>query len=1127
MRKHFIFLAVLALLVAAGAFFVQANGETVYCERCNQDVSQDSWQNWNYTSGDITGGHYRLTDDFFAQTGTIRIPEDTIVCLDLCGYTYSASNIRMFNVAGNFTIMDSKSGGIMLSTGEDGRNGGFVLVQSSGTFELYGGTIRYSAVPGISLYDSALFRVDGGRVEIHNGTVAGGTVKATSSYNSYGGNFMVTNGGRLYIHGGTVTQGIALKSSSKTAQGGNIYASSGSKVVIDGGVVENGYSDAGGGNIFIAEATLEINGGIIRNGHALVSGGNIMANATEVNTVNISGGTITGGIAGGTYATYSSNKFTRGNKGGGNICERSPAGILTISGGTIDGDIVLDYVKTLTLSGAPKIGLGKSGGVVFTDLGTFKANAKGLTEGAEIYVQSSRVFTTLFDSSVLAQTALGYFKGAVRTNISATTAHALQGKQTAQGFCPHCDKTVTWNDLNATETPTFSGHCYLTDGLIRAKNIVVNNDMVLDLNGYILHHEDNRFIFNSEQQTRSLTILDSWAGGKMQGTATASADGGVLYVWANSTFELLSGTLCVTSPVNETTSTEKIVERGGVIYAANKAKINISGGLITGGSVIDVTSDDKIDAGGNIYMGGSSGKLSVTGGIIKSGKATKLKGGNIYSAAPVEITGGMVMDGSAGNGGNIFTTSTCEISGGIVLNGSATTYGGNIYPHGGADITGGFTVGGNATTGGGNLFVYQSKTKIFENAAVFDGKSSDRGGNIAVTTDGILEVSNGLVCSGNATNRGGNIDTATAKATVNIGGGIVILGTSGNGGNIYINNGSLNLTGGNIIGGSAKNGGNIYLSNQIYVTIKDDANVQTPIPRVSHGKATNGNGGNIYQTAQDQSNKYYLQFGNCIVRDGTASGNGQNIYVSENGVFKILSEFVQSTTVYFHESRNPVKGELLTESLTCAEGDFTGELRLENITPNPVVCAENVKLRVIAAEIVMKDGTSLRFGSNEDAIKNYTSDAAYLLANAGDLVLAGGNYTVDVAGQNISITGAGNVTCFDSANHDYKKFGTVTVTGPTLVNNLQTEIDNKTYVTVLNSNQYSFHRLDMGVESISIRPGNAGVYYSCTWNCDSTLAQNLKHFGVAVSLNHMPKNDFTTDKNVLYTESTQENFNAG
>mgnify|MGYP003293398525 CR=1 FL=1 len=1123
MKKKFIILTLLVLVIVAATFMVNANQETVHCIQCNLDITPDMWKEWNFTEGSVPGGHYRLTDDFFGQTGTITIAENTTVCLDLNGHTYSTNNMRMFSVAGRFSVADYKGGGMMLSTGENGKYGGFALVQSTGSFDLYGGTIRHTPVNGISPYGGALFYIDGGSVDIHEGgVVTGGTVTATSSYLAMGGNFMVTNSGNLTIDGGTVTQGVALRSSSQQAQGGNIYATKGSRVNIKSGTVEDGYSDTGGGNIFIADAELNVSGGYVQNGHALVSGGNIMANATGANSVTISGGTITGGVCGGTYGSYADGTFTRGSKGGGNIYERSPSGTLSITGGTIDGDIVLDYVKTLTLSGAPKIGLGKSGGMVFTDLGTFKANAKGLTADAEIYVQSSRVFTTTFSDEAAAQTALGCFKGAVRTAISVSN-NALQGTQSTEGYCPHCKESVTWKNLNTTDS--VSDHCYLSSSLVRSKNLSVGSSLILDLNGYTLHQENTRFIFNYNSADRNLTILDTWAGGKIQGTGTGNANGGLFYIYSNSKFELLSGTLRLTSPILDTTSTDNIVKIGGVIYANNNATVNISGGVITDGSVT-VSSG----CGGNICMlveGTATGKLNISGGIIKNGKAEGLTGGNIYSASPVEITGGVILGGKAKNGGSVYAKGSIAISGGMLLNGTATNYGGNLYPAGGAEITGGMIACGQATTSGGNLFVYNSTTSISQDAVIIGGKSSSRAGNIGITTQGILNVTAGLICSGNATTRGGNIDTTTEDAIANIRGGSILLGTSADGGNIYINNGQLNITGGKIAHGKANNGGNIYLKNRVYVAIKDDGDTTTDLPVITQGYATNGDGGNIYLTAEDTSAKYYLHLGNCMIQEGAATNHGSNIYASDKGAFKVLSEFAQSTSIYFDDSRNPVKGGLLLESLCTAESDFAGELRLENITPNPMIRAENGYLRVVAAEIVLEDGNSLWFGSNEDAIKNYPDNAVYMIANAGDLELAGKNYTVDLAGQEIKITGTGNVTCFDSANDDYTNYGSVTIDGPTLVNPLQSIINGKNYVTLSANGSYTFHRIHMGVESINIRPGNAGVYYSCSWKCDSTLAENLVHFGVAVSLKHMPTNIFTSDESVLYTQFTKEDFSSG
>ena len=873
------FISIVTILFSICVIAVHAGAETVYCERCNQDITSDDWQTWDFTGGDVTGGHYRLTDDFFDQTETIRIPENNIVCLDLCGKTYAATKLRMLNIMGSFTLMDSVGGGMILSSGENGKYGGFALVQSSGTFKMYDGTVRYSAVPGVAPYSGGLFYIDGGYVDIKNGTVAGGTVMATSSYNSSGGNFTVTNNGRLYISGGTVTQGCALKSSSKTAQGGNIYANSGAEVMISGGVIESGYSDAGGGNIFIADATLKITSGTIRDGHALVSGGNIMANANTnvVNTVNISGGSITGGVAGGTYGSYSDGTFGRGTKGGGNIYERSPAGILTISGGTIDGDIVLDYVKIMTLSGAPKIGLGKSGGLVFTDLSSFKANVNGLTEGAEIYVQSSRVFTsTLTDP----QTTLAYFKGAVRTSVSVTSANTLQGTQGEFGYCPHCGETVTWSNLNTDGTA--SGHSYLSASIIRTGNLSVSNSWVLDLNGYTLHQENRRFIFNYNSQNLSMTVLDSWAGGKLQGTGTGNAEGSLMYIWPNSTFQLLSGTLRLADPVNDSTPTDNIVQRGGVIYAASTATVHLSGGVISNGAV---TATEGY--GGNIAMCGTSGLLDISAGIIIGGKADELTGGNIYANCPVQISGGVILNGSAQNGGNLYTNAACSISGGMILNGNSTNYGGNLYIAAGADISAGMLMGGTATTAGGNIGHYGGEARIQNYAIITGGSASERGGNIAVGSSAILHISGGMISSGHSNTRGGNLDTATATAVVNIGGGSILLGTATNGGNLYINNGQLNITGGSVMAGIGNNGGNIYLNHYVYATIRDDGNSTTPLACISHGNATDGNGGNIYLTAADTSDQYYLRLGNSLIKNGSATGKGNNIYVHENGISEL------------------------------------------------------------------------------------------------------------------------------------------------------------------------------------------------------------------------------------------------
>ena len=53
---------------------------------------------------------------------------------------------------------------------------------------------------------------------------------------------------------------------------------------------------------------------------------------------------------------------------------------------------------------------------------------------------------------------------------------------------------------------------------------------------------------------KTLSILDSWGGGKMEGTRIANADGGILYIYANGALELYSGTIRTTTSVKDSTA---------------------------------------------------------------------------------------------------------------------------------------------------------------------------------------------------------------------------------------------------------------------------------------------------------------------------------------------------------------------------------------------------------------------------------------------------------------------------------------------------------------------------------------------------------------------------------------------
>ena len=114
---------------------------------------------------------------------------------------------------------------------------------------------------------------------------------------------------------------------------------------------------------------------------------------------------------------------------------------------------------------------------------------------------------------------------------------------------------------------------------------------------------------------------------------------------------------------------------GGNVYCDNATVLNITGDVvISGGEASRVIADSN--GGGNVYMFNGT-KLILSGGTIKDGVCTTSYGGNLFSRANVEMTGGTISGGTAVNGGNVFVSGheslkTFDFSGGVIKNGTAT-----------------------------------------------------------------------------------------------------------------------------------------------------------------------------------------------------------------------------------------------------------------------------------------------------------------------------------------------------------------------------------------------------------------------------------------------------------------------
>jgi len=64
------------------------------------------------------------------------------------------------------------------------------------------------------------------------------------------------------------------------------------------------------------------------------------------------------------------------------------------------------------------------------------------------------------------------------------------------------------------------------------------------------------------------------------------------------------------------------------------------------------------------------------------------------------------------------------------------------------------------------------------------------------------------------------------------------------------------------------------------------------------------------------------------------------------------------------------------------------------------------------------------------------------------------------------------------------------------------------YMMVEESNKTSFHRVDMDITSMTLRPECAGVYYNGMFYADELAAANISQFGIALRIKQAPDADY-------------------
>ena len=188
---------------------------------------------------------------------------------------------------------------------------------------------------------------------------------------------------------------------------------------------------------------------------------------------------------------------------------------------------------------------------------------------------------------------------------------------------------------------------------------------------------------------------------------------------------------------------------------------------------------------------------------------------------------------------------------------------------------------GNSVSGdGGVLYLEHTNANVRLYGGEISGGRATNGGNIYLNK-GSVYVEGATVSGGYATNAGGSIRVQADANLYLISGKITGGEAKGNGGNIY-SLGNVSITGGSLEKGKAlsnKIGGNLYASGGS-LQISDDPNVEGA-PSVTGGTA--GSGGNIAIKVGN------VTISGCTISGGTADKGG-DIYFEKSGGTLTISD---------------------------------------------------------------------------------------------------------------------------------------------------------------------------------------------------------------------------------------------
>lgn len=319
--------------------------------------------------------------------------------------------------------------------------------------------------------------------------------------------------------------------------------------------------------------------------------------------------------------------------------------------------------------------------------------------------------------------------------------------------------------------------------------------------------------------------------------------------------------------------------------------------------------------------------------------------------------------------------------------------------------------------------------------------------------------------------------------------------TSGGGGAVSVHNteSTFRMYGGTIKGATALYGGAVMVNN--------GGNAEFYGGKITGGKGTAG-------------------YGDCVCVHSTAD---PVIFSGDVDIDEFY--LMASNPTNALEVRGSYTGTVAVKLAKAASGKVIGTAVNADITDATITCKNDASMKVVAengqlkvrkvdssvAAVIPGTTSETTYKTVQAAVDAYKSGVIILVkSDAGTVTIPSGKTVhIDLNGNNLTnVAVNGKLYVQDSMTDDFSvadgKYGKITgnVTGTV---DATPVVDGVGYLKLTESDKsLSFHKVQMGINGMALRPGSVGVYYTSQFLGDERVKANVSSYGVVLSLKGAP-----------------------